>query len=129
MIRDMLEQFFESGEDQRPPNEEDPFWDPPEAVLIGTAYIKLESLAYVMDSEVQANIFDTGTQKNKAAGQLKIQYVPTTREGVLEIPDEDLPDEISDMRKVSLLKVSSWKKYILQFQYWPGHRTERGLGF
>jgi hypothetical protein len=101
MIRDLLEEFFESGEEKKLQNEEDPFWDPPEAVMIGQAYIKMESLAYVMDSEVDAQIFDTGTQK-KVNGKLMIQYVPTTSTGSYEIPDEELPEDLPDMCKGSL---------------------------
>jgi len=52
MIRDLLEEYFEVGELPELNESNDPFWDPPEAVLIGQAYIKYEALAYVMDSDI-----------------------------------------------------------------------------
>ena len=60
--------------------------------MIGQAYIKLESLAYVMDSDIEAKIFDTGAQKG-TKGTIHLQYVPTTATGSEDIPVEDLPED------------------------------------
>jgi len=92
LIRDLLEDFFEDGVLPEMAKEKDPFWDPPEAVLIGHAYIKLEALAYVMDSEIVAKIYDTSSQKG-TKGEIHLQYVPTTATGSLDLDPNDLPED------------------------------------
>ena len=40
------------------PKEEDPFWEPAEDVLIGTANVFLQSLAYALDFDDKITITD-----------------------------------------------------------------------
>lgn len=40
------------------PKEEDPFWEPPEDVLIGTASVFLQSLSYALDFDDKLSITD-----------------------------------------------------------------------
>lgn len=40
------------------PKEEDPFWEPPEDVLIGTANVFLQSLSYALDFDDKLSITD-----------------------------------------------------------------------
>ena len=47
------------GEDlSKLPKEEDPFWEPPEDVLIGTASVFLQSLSYALDFDDKLAITD-----------------------------------------------------------------------
>lgn len=47
------------GEDlSKIPKEEDPFWEPPEDVLIGTASVFLQSLSYALDFDDKLSITD-----------------------------------------------------------------------
>ena len=47
------------GEDlSKVPKEEDPFWEPPEDVLIGTASVFLQSLSYALDFDDKLSITD-----------------------------------------------------------------------
>ena len=39
-------------------NEEDPFWDEPEDVLIGTANVFLQSLSYALDFDDKLSVTD-----------------------------------------------------------------------
>lgn len=40
------------------PKEEDPFWEPPEDVLIGTASVFLQSLSFALDFDDKLSITD-----------------------------------------------------------------------
>ena len=40
------------------PREEDPFWEPPEDILIGTANVFLQSLAYALDFDDKLSVTD-----------------------------------------------------------------------
>ena len=40
------------------PREEDPFWEPPEDILIGTANVFLQSLAYALDFDDKLTVTD-----------------------------------------------------------------------
>jgi len=56
MIREILEEFFD---DQKLPileKEEDPFWDPPNPILIGQSFLQLESLSLMFESNLEASI-------------------------------------------------------------------------
>lgn len=47
------------GEDlSKIPKEEDPFWEPPEDILIGTASVFLQSLSYALDFDDKLSITD-----------------------------------------------------------------------
>ena len=40
------------------PREEDPFWEPPEDILVGTANVFLQSLAYALDFDDKLSVTD-----------------------------------------------------------------------
>lgn len=62
IIRDLLEQHYEGNKLPDKNTSEDPFWDPPEAYLIGQGFITLESLAYLMDNPAELHLVnDNGT--------------------------------------------------------------------
>jgi len=50
MIKEMLDDYFETSVFPHLSNEEDPFWDPPEPQLIGQGFLKLLSIAYLLDN-------------------------------------------------------------------------------
>ena len=56
VIRDIVDEFFDTGEKPNSPKVDDPFWDPPTPILIGQAFLPLNSLGYVCDSDVDAAI-------------------------------------------------------------------------
>lgn len=53
-----LYQRFLDGEDRHVAQEDDPFWDPAEAVHLGSAHIWLQSLAYCMELEEQVEFLN-----------------------------------------------------------------------
>ena len=60
MIREKLNEFFNDGV---MPNFDDhfkdPFWDPPEPLLIGTSYLSLKNLGYTLENELEAKILSS----------------------------------------------------------------------
>jgi kinesin family member 1 len=60
------------------PKEEDPFWEPVEDALIGTANIFLQSLGYMLDFEDCLSITDF---KGKQEGTLTVHVKPCSEQG------------------------------------------------
>lgn len=46
------------------PREEDPFWEPPEDMLVGTANVFLQSLAYALDFDDKLSVTDYKVLEN-----------------------------------------------------------------
>ena len=46
------------------PREEDPFWEPPEDVLVGTANVFLQSLAFALDFDDKLSVTDYKVRVN-----------------------------------------------------------------
>lgn len=60
MMRDHLNQYFDDGSIPDYSNKDkDPFWDPPEPLLVGTSYLSLKSLGYVLGNELDAKILSS----------------------------------------------------------------------
>lgn len=60
MMRDHLNQYFEDGVIQNySDKEKDPFWDPPEPLLIGTSYLSLKNLGYMLNNDLDAKILSS----------------------------------------------------------------------
>ena len=90
MMRELLNEYFETGTIPDFSNKDnDPFWDPPEPVLIGTSYLSLKSLSYMIGVDGKINIMSTtSTSGNAQSGMLDATYTPVTYDG-----DEDIPEE------------------------------------
>jgi len=76
-------------------HEKDPFWDPPEPVLIGTCYLQLKNLGYTIENEApDAILFTTSTNiSGGQAGKINVSYWPCDLTGEGEADDELLVDE------------------------------------
>lgn len=78
----------------------DPFWDPPEPILIGKSYLQLQALGYILGSDKSTlPIFTTATHvKSGQAGKLVCAFEPCDAdgEGEAEIPDDfdDEPEQL-----------------------------------
>ena len=57
--QDLYQRFLDGDESvKNVPLEEDPFWEPPEDVLIGTANVFLQSLSYALDFDDKLMVTD-----------------------------------------------------------------------
>ena len=93
MMRDHLNQYFEDGVIQNySDKEKDPFWDPPEPLLIGTSYLSLKNLGYMLNNDLDAKILSSeGAQGVR--GNLMVKYWPCAADGVGEAEDDVMVDE------------------------------------
>lgn len=73
-----LYQRFLNGGDVQVDKESDPFWDPVEAIHLGSAHIWLQSLAYCMKLEEQIELLNSdGTEE----AILLINIIPCMQNG------------------------------------------------
>ena len=70
-------------------NDKDPFWDPPEARLIGTAVLYLDSLSFLLEIEETTPIIDF---KGKQVGELTCEII------ALSIGKKNLIDNFEEMQ-------------------------------
>lgn len=86
IMREMYQNFLQLGGSMQYTQEEDPFWDPPEDLLLGRARIQLEALGYCMDTgDDWTPLVD---YKGQQEGELLVKIVPTSKEVALEDLDE-----------------------------------------
>lgn len=76
--QDMYQQFLGGEDISNIPKEEDPFWEPADSVLIGTANVFLQSLSYALDFDDKLAVTD---YKGQEEGYLWIHLRPCTQAG------------------------------------------------
>lgn len=84
LIKDILENYFETNELPILSKEQDPFWDPPEPHLIGQSFLKLMSLAYILDYSCELAIVG----EKGSCGSLNVKVVPTDEKGEKNLSSE-----------------------------------------
>jgi len=102
LIREILDDYFESGKKPTFSKVDDPFWDPPNPILIGHSYLSLGALGFVLDSDVDAAIISIDGTKSKN-GMLSVGYDQCDANGKLYCQDKvnkdpqnmaDMPDDL-----------------------------------
>lgn len=123
-MRDMVDEYFDTGIKPNAAKVDDPFWDPPTPILIGQAFLPLDALGYVCDNDVDAAILSAdGSAKQK--GFLRCGYDPCDGNGRIFLSDNDerpfdpkkhakLPDELYIEDPNDLLKYN--KPYYFKFR-------------
>ncbi|XP_022096097.1 kinesin-like protein KIF28P isoform X3 [Acanthaster planci] len=94
VVQDLYQRYIDGDEDVlKLPKEEDPFWEPPEDVLIGTANVFLQSLGYYLDFDDKVAVTDF---KGKEEGSLVVNITPCNQNGQPIGEDEfvDDPNEL-----------------------------------
>uniref|UniRef100_A0A8C6V6F7 Kinesin-like protein 6 n=1 Tax=Naja naja TaxID=35670 RepID=A0A8C6V6F7_NAJNA len=85
-IMEELYQKFLNGEDVQVDKESDPFWDPVEAIHLGSAHIWLQSLAYCMKLEEQIELLNSEGMEEAI---LLINIIPCMQNG-RPLTDDDM---------------------------------------
>ena len=88
MIRDVMDEYFETGKVPKIDKDEDPFWDPQEAILIGRSYLYLKSLGYMLNNPTACKIMNTNATSD--LGTLECDVQPTDETG----DADDCPEEL-----------------------------------
>ncbi|XP_069112007.1 kinesin-like protein KIF28 isoform X3 [Argopecten irradians] len=78
LIQDLYQRFLDGDDLSKLSKEDDPFWEPPEEVLIGTANVFLQSLSYALDFDDQLMITD---YKGQEEGTLTVTVAPCDDKG------------------------------------------------
>lgn len=111
LIRDVLDEYFDSGEMPQLSNENDPFWDPPNPILIGQSFIQLEPLGLQFENFLDATILSIDGAGG-SQGTLTIGYAPCTVDGITD--EEDLPEEfmVNDCSELVGMENLHFKVYV-----------------
>ncbi len=59
MMRDLVNEYFDTGDLPKLSHDEDPFWDPPEPLLIGQSFMSLKNLGYLIENEMESKILSS----------------------------------------------------------------------
>nr|XP_045002569.1 kinesin-like protein KIF28P [Jaculus jaculus] len=95
LMEELYQRFLE-GEDSHVTREDDPFWDPVEAVHLGSAHIWLQSLAYCMKLEEQVEFLNCDGLEE---AMLHIHIVPCSPEGRAHGEEEVVTDPLELLGK------------------------------
>lgn len=92
LIKELLDEYHITNKIPNVSQDKDPFWDPPEHLRVGEGYLKLMSLAYLMDNPNELVIVgDEGE-----AGLLEVDIVPANENGEPLEEDDPIFDEFID---------------------------------
>lgn len=78
LFQDLYQKFLDGEDVSKVPKEKDPFWEPTEDVLIGSANVFLQSLSYALDFDDKITITD---YKGQEEGVLKVHVTPCQKDG------------------------------------------------
>lgn len=92
MMRDLIEEYFETEQIPVVAKDKDPFWDPPEPQLIGQSFMSLKNLGFLVENEVDAKIL-SAEGSSGIRGNLLVKYFPTDDAGTGEPEDDLIPEE------------------------------------
>ncbi|RUS83416.1 hypothetical protein EGW08_008837 [Elysia chlorotica] len=135
MIQDMYQRYLDGEDVNSIPREEDPFWEPTEDILIGTADIFLQSLVNAMDFSDQLSITD---YKGQEEGKLRVNIIPCTQAGLALDEDNYVEDSKELLNKPFHFKVRGGGQIISMLrelrdlaekagiEMWGGKEGERG---
>ncbi len=84
IIKDMSEQYFETGVIPVLTEKEDPFWDPAAPALIGRCFLTTKALTYMFDNPATLPMIGEDEQ----CGELLVNLVPTDETGTRNLCEE-----------------------------------------
>ncbi|XP_025115263.1 kinesin-like protein KIF28P isoform X3 [Pomacea canaliculata] len=93
MMQEMYQQYLDGEDVLKRPKEEDPFWEPTEDVLIGTASVFLQSLSYALDFDDRLTITD---YKGQEEGRLYVNITPCNHQG-RSLDEDSFVDEPKEL--------------------------------
>lgn len=89
----MYQKFLDGEDLSKIPKEADPFWEPTEDVLIGTANVFLQSLSYALDFEDKITITD---YKGQEEGHVLVHVTPCQKDGKM-LEEDAFVDDPSEL--------------------------------
>jgi len=95
VIRELVNNYFDTNQIPEMEGENDPFWDPPQPQMIGFGYYKLEPLAYLIDNPHTVSLI--GSDQKGLVGKLEVNILPTDASGWDEPPEDIIPNQPEDL--------------------------------
>lgn len=95
LIKDLFQKFYETNEIPELSQENDPFWDPPEFTQIGKCYLRLFSLAYLIDNPSECEVIN----EEGVNGRLKLNIYPCLQNGMPIDEHNPILEEFEDNPK------------------------------
>lgn len=95
VIRELVNNYFDTNQVPEMEGGDDPFWDPPQPQLIGQGYYKLEPLAYLIDNPHTVSLI--GSDQKGLVGKLEVNILPTDESGWDEPPEDLIPYQPEDL--------------------------------
>ena len=80
MMRDLVNEYFDTGDLPKLTRDEDPYWDPPEPLLIGQSFMSLKNLGYLIENEIESKILSSEGSSG-VRGVLSVKYFPSDGTG------------------------------------------------
>ncbi|EGR27406.1 kinesin motor domain protein [Ichthyophthirius multifiliis] len=90
IIKGLLDRYFESNKIVKLQKNEDPFWDPPESLMIGQSFLKLMGLSYALDSRSNLNLIGDNGQ----CGNLSVGLIPCSIDGSINYENDNYNDDL-----------------------------------
>ena len=103
-LQDMYQKFLDGEDISKVSKEKDPFWEPTEDVLIGSANVFLQSLSYALDFEDKITITD---YKGQEEGHVLVHVTPCQKDGKMLEEDAFVDDPTELQGKPYHFKVHS----------------------
>ncbi|OWF50134.1 Kinesin-like protein KLP6 [Mizuhopecten yessoensis] len=126
LIQDLYQRFLDGDDLSKVSKEEDPFWEPPEEVLIGTANAFLQSLSYALDFEDQLMITD---YKGQEEGTLDVTVAPCDAKGKTSDDETFVENPNELLNKPFYFKVFVRKAEINKSRFSKGVRVQFSMPF
>ena len=105
MLRNILEDFHETGEKPQLARNEDPLWDPANPMLVGQAFLSLSALGCGIEcATADASLLSVGG--GGKTGEIDIGYHPCTPDG--DTDEDNLPDHLLVEKPEELLGVKEY---------------------
>ncbi|BFZ12722.1 hypothetical protein BsWGS_15761 [Bradybaena similaris] len=124
LIQEMYQKYLDGENMSSIPKEKDPFWEPAEDVLIGTANVFLQSLSYALDFADELSVTD---YKGLEEGKLMISINPCDQSGLTLNDDNFVEDPKDLLDKPFHFKISIRSADIYKTRYSKGIKVKYRL--
>ncbi|CAG5116350.1 unnamed protein product, partial [Candidula unifasciata] len=124
LIQEMYQRYIDGENMSSIPKEKDPFWEPAEDVLIGTANVFLQSLLYALDFADELSVTD---YKGLEEGKLMISINPCDQSGLTLHDDNFVEDPKDLLDKPFHFKISIRSAEIYKTRYSKGIKVKYRL--
>lgn len=93
LIRDVLDEFFDTDQLPQVENDKDPFWDPEEPIDVGRCFLSFKPLSLLFDTEKTLRIY----KETETVGTIHVKICPCSKAGD-PLDEEEVQDYTDPMQ-------------------------------